>query len=727
MLRKIYFFVIVGLIFVTGVVKGEKKESENKKSTTVKIPAQLKRDGILVTNKAYKQIFQAYIENPRPFITSDSLLNAYHVLFEESIRNLEKRQAVLLRKLVYSLYKKLEDKKINEEFFFTQKLFHQAVQRDKLVIGIALKLFEPDFKLEDSMLNKLAEIEITKINKAKGISMPEWLGKSSEDFTGIDYSRFKVRSFYSKSECLKRFFKATAWLQAVPFKVKKDVDLLAFMILQQCWYALTSDYHIKPKYYNYFKPYSQLLGKQDGVGITSSLKKRNVYNENDLKSYRKKLLNSKKTSLINDSIRFTHLSKVGIEELRILPARRTPSAILFSFTTDTRLVRQTFPNGLEVCALLGSNFATKQLTEDVKKIIKKKKNLISSNNYTLYERYLNTLKTLFNNKHNSIPAFMKTKSWKIKSCNTVLGAWAQMRHTWALQAKQNAQYLCVIEGDSGFVEPSVEFWGHMAKLCELTRRTLNLKYDSTEDLVLFKKLSVLLQKESLTTIRNKYPEMLRISDTAYYAVNFLNGHKYISDQAKKREKNISALKKIITILESNTLHEYPQLEKIFDRNKYELNELWIKLQNICLQLQAIALKQLSNIPRSKYEKRFIADYGTMLGKIMLYNGNSYMSPKDDAPRIVDVFTDVNETGIRYLEVGIGRAREILVLYPTPKGKVLCKGAILPYYEFFSNKRLTDKEWGGMLDSNAKRPAIPKWLRPIVKSGKLKTAVIKRRY
>ena len=52
--------------------------------------ARLERDGILVTNETYKQVFSAYLSGDLPlFITSDSLLNAYHVLYEESIRQLE--------------------------------------------------------------------------------------------------------------------------------------------------------------------------------------------------------------------------------------------------------------------------------------------------------------------------------------------------------------------------------------------------------------------------------------------------------------------------------------------------------------------------------------------------------------------------------------------------------------------------------------------------------------
>ena len=46
----------------------------------------LARDKVLMTNRTWKQVFSAYIGTQTPvFITSDSLLNAFHVLFEESV------------------------------------------------------------------------------------------------------------------------------------------------------------------------------------------------------------------------------------------------------------------------------------------------------------------------------------------------------------------------------------------------------------------------------------------------------------------------------------------------------------------------------------------------------------------------------------------------------------------------------------------------------------------
>ena len=106
---------------------------------------------------------------------------------------------------------------------------------------------------------------------------------------------------------------------------------------------------------------------------------------------------------------------------------------------------------------------------------------------------------------------------------------------------------------------------------------------------------------------------------------------------------------------------------------------------------------------------------------MLYGGNSYENPRDDSPRVVDVCSNPQEGG--YLHVGVARARKIYVLYPWHGRTILSEGAIMPYYEFVSTSRLTDRAWRDMLDS-AQCPAIPKWISPVVSGGSLGKANLK---
>ena len=718
--------ILFGLFVMAFSMSAIAVESQGKNPLTAKkLPGQLVKDKIMITDKTYKQVFQAYLGNPCPFITSDSLLNAYHVLYEESICRLEKKQALILKEIVNDLYTRLNDDKIYDNLFFSGKKTLNALLRDKLIIGVAVKLFNPQFKLEDKELNSLAENEVKNVINSSEVIMPKWLGKTSPSFGGIDYSRFKPRGFYCKNETLRRYFMATAWLQAIPFKVDDDDQLIAFLILKLCWKNASSKHM---EFENYFQVYDELLGCQDGQGINGSgFYSVSSCGRDDLVSFRKWLMQQKAVQ-INDSIREAPLAESGIHELRILPARITPDAILFKLTTEKRSSNQNVPvpNGLEIAALLGSEWALTRMSPEVRKIIKQKRSIINKD--SCYGLYLNALKSLFDKTEKRLPAFMKNKSWEVKSCNTALAGWAQLRHTWALQAKQNMNYLGLMRHYSGFVEPNYVFWGRMAELCHRTRNILNrgmfLGVSLKDDLALYKRLLVLLKQKDIETIFRNTPEVKQILEPAFCASFLLNKE----EDGNDKSSYIKGITKLVNIIETNSLNKYPKLEQMLKSYTFNLDDLWMKLHSSCLILQVISLKQLYDVPRSESEKIFIANYGVTLSKIMLYGGNSYLTPRDDSVRIIDIFSDArNKSGIRYVEVGIGRARELIVLYPTPDGDIICYGAVMPYYEFFNRKRLTDKQWQQLLGAKNLRPDVPEWLAPIIQGGKLGVPNLKSRH
>lgn len=96
---------------------------------------------------------------------------------------------------------------------------------------------------------------------------------------------------------------------------------------------------------------------------------------------------------------------------------------------------------------------------------------------------------------------------------------------------------------------------------------------------------------------------------------------------------------------------------------------------------------------------------------MFNEGNSYQVPRDDAPRIADVFVNPNLPR-PYLHAAVGRPRALYVLYPDETGReVLCRGAVLTYHELAEAERLTDQAWRERLD--AAPPELPDWYQPIV--------------
>src|SRR5262249_48881483 len=88
---------------------------------------------------------------------------------------------------------------------------------------------------------------------------------------------------------------------------------------------------------------------------------------------------------------------------------------------------------------------------------------------------------------------------------------------------------------------------------------------------------------------------------------------------------------------------------------------WEKLAGACRRLEVLAHKQLRRVRFSAEDNEFFTGYGATLAGIMLYGGNSYLTPRDDAPRVVDVYSNPGEG--KHLLVGITRPRALWLLYP----------------------------------------------------------------
>jgi len=126
------------------------------------------------------------------------------------------------------------------------------------------------------------------------------------------------------------------------------------------------------------------------------------------------------------------------------------------------------------------------------------------------------------------------------------------------------------------------------------------------------------------------------------------------------------------------------------------------------KLETLVQKQLGQRPWTATEENFLRSYGAKIGLIMGYEGNSYESPKDDAPRWAEVHR--NNQKDYSLAIGVGRPRIIYVLYPWNGMEILCQGSVMSYFEYHSRERLTDAEWKQLLDS-PQAPAQPDWLQP----------------
>ena len=150
------------------------------------------------------------------FVTADTLLHLYHVQFDESLKDIEERE-------FYDDISALTKTMQRESLRFYNNIFQgdthkQHREAARLLVGyttVALALLEDQSK---ASIPKFVEKEVSKelalIEAHKGFS------KSPLFIYREDYSQYVPRGHYTRSDKLKRYFKAMMWYGRMTFLLK---------------------------------------------------------------------------------------------------------------------------------------------------------------------------------------------------------------------------------------------------------------------------------------------------------------------------------------------------------------------------------------------------------------------------------------------------------------------------------------------------------------------------
>lgn len=598
------------------------------------------RNGFVVSPTDSEQLFYVYEENTYKkvpsFVTTDSVLQLYHIFYDYSLRSLEsdyfyqdliRLNDAMIKQLLLE-YGSAEGAEIKEAILKMTGYFG--------VSGLALGQPLPQGFPEELKTSVQAEYEL--------ISAAAGKAESPLFDLELDYSLFKVRGHYTRSEELGKFFRAMSWYGIVPLpfytmegtEPKPDeVSAMRAIVATLALCRAPEEDGVK-LWENIYSTTCFYVGESDDITpyeIAEVIQR--VYSDTpDINKIPEKLdlfyeeLEKLRTP---DIVPKTPEAVKGLQ-LRFMGQRYIPDSEILQNLSQP--LERPFPTGLDVFAVFGSERAEELLDEfyqpkrqwskyeEVFEELKEKfgGQTIAEQTKNLYNGWLYCLKSLTERVGEGYPLFMRNNAWEDKSLSTALGSWAEIRHDTILYGKQSAAECGGNEPPTGigYVEPNPEFFNRLLWLTTATRENLDARG--------------LLQ----------------------------------------------------------------------DSMRYKLE----RFEEMLVFLKTCAQKELNGEDLSPEEHYSLVTYGGTLEYLSssIAESDDWYLIESDTDKNMAMIADVHTSGNGYLEEGVGTAAEMYVAI-WQNGKVyLTRGAVFDYFEFESSERLTDEQWQAKLKESS--PARP---------------------
>lgn len=653
----------------------------------------LVKNAFVVKPSYYDEFFLLYETNRYSyipsFITTDSMLHNYHLMFDFLLKQLEEQKlAAELKNLNASMLAEA----ISQYNSLKGTEWENAAKRNVGFFAVGSKLLDTSVNVPSFVANEVNQ-ELAFIEAHQGIEKSPVMnigggqdtmidtpqGPQSLEALKEDYSQYIPRGHYDKTEQLKAYFKSMMWYGRLTFRMKSDDEVKSALLItlalnkennQNSWnkiYEPVNFFVGKSDDITYYQ-FKDLVEKVYGANATtqsvSSDKNKLSSFINETKTLELPQINS--MPIIEASIQDDREKE--IKGFRFMGQRSTIDASIFQRLVYREVGDKTkscqafkpeetgclsgarcLPKGLDIPATMGSNEAKNILNGmGETQYACYSENMSQMNTYVsglstdvwtqnLYWGWLYQLRPLLDKKGNGYPFFMQNTAWLRKDLNTFLGSWSELKHDTILYAKQvyaefgagGGEELPPPPDDRGYVEPNPYVYARLASLLKMTNEGLDIRGLLTpsmkDNLGKMEQLAM-----SLKTISEKELNNEKLTDEEYELIRSYGG---------------------------------------------QLEHFWIDVNK-----DEAAYKQTGS-------------------------QEDYLN-ENPAAIIADVATDPND---QVLEVGTGKISEIYVVVPIDGKLKIARGGVYSYYEFTwpMSDRLTDKKWRELLNSD-QAPALPSW-------------------
>ena len=613
---------------------------------------------VVLKEKKYDTVFQGLVEVYQKdlplYFSTDAMLDALHLSFDRLLMDIE---TSVLSKDLESLLSKMRselEKTPGATFEEVEQAYDDAAVWICAAESLLLGKKQSCLRGQDAMVN--AYLQYIEAEKPADIAV---FGEMRTE----DFSQFKPRGHYTKTELLKRYFKAMMWVQRTGLNFAKYSRhaRLAYLLSN-----LVSSDDAASDYARIDSTIEVLVGTSDSMNVNSLIETAASAGITSLED----LVDSNK---VNDFVHAAIVTGAGTQRINstFLMVDETlgddeftpiPSAFHFMgqrFIVDSYVFTNVvydrvknpdrmMPSPLDTWFVLG-NRETVPLLKDELDTFNYQANLATldylvstyddefwSENF--YNGWLSALMTLDDDVTGEMyPPVMRTQTWQRRMLNAQLGSWAHLRHDTLLYAK-----------------PS-----YSGVSCEYP--------DAWVD---------------------AYPSFFeKIADVATFAGDTLDklGVFDVSEETEEHYFYGAALQHYFTRLEEVSL----MLKDIADAE---------------LQQIPLSTPQLEFMNRLVYEEGMCGGppysgwYTELLYKFTEENMNQF------DPTIADIHTDPNAGQV--LHVGTGNPNLMVLSVTTDCQNRAYAGPVLSYHEKITDnfERLDDDTWKGILkDGEESRP------------------------
>ncbi len=493
----------------------------------------LLNNGFVVIPAWYDQFYDLYNDckkqNIPVFVTTDSVLHSYHILYDYTLRIIETEH-------FFADLTELTETMIDTSLQYYRQTGDDTALKNVAYFCVAAKLLDDTVDVP-SEVRDLVSQELTLIERHQGFEYSPIFGYKE------DYSQYVPRGHYTRSESLEKYFKAMMWYGRIMFRLKSEEETKQALYIV----AAIRDTDTVDMWDRIYEPTVFFVGKTDDLNIFEySALAETIYGEHFTVSDLQDTPKLQKFIEKAKDLRDPRINSAWVKDyedvmeetkgFRFMGQRFIPDSYMFQqlvydkvgTPSDPRL----FPKGLDVMAVLGSERALHHLEpekqyanyETQMAALREEFSALDESVWTqnLYWTWLYCLLPLLQEKNSQYPVFMQSDAWTDKSLYTALGSWTELRHDTILYAKQS--YTIEATGipsepklTKGYVEPNPYVYARLASLARMMREGLHerglLLREYSEKLTVLEDL--LLQ---LKTISEKELSGEPLSESEYYVI-----------------------------------------------------------------------------------------------------------------------------------------------------------------------------------------------------------------